>query len=48
LADIDPLDWEPLTGLAPDQAPEATHPVVLVLVQLSTEAFPELTVLGLA
>lgn len=34
--------------MLPDQAPEAEHEVALLLDQVSVEALPELTVLGLA
>ena len=43
-----PVDWEPLTALLPDQAPEAVHEVALVDVQLNVEAPPLAMVLGLA
>ena len=42
-----PLDCEPLNALAPDQAPEAVQVAALRLDQVSVEAPPELTVLGL-
>jgi hypothetical protein len=41
-----PVDCEPRTALAPDQAPDATHAVALVELQLSTELAPVPTVLG--
>jgi hypothetical protein len=43
-----PVDCEPLTALAPDQAPDAVHEVALVDDQLKVEALPLVTVLGLA
>jgi hypothetical protein len=43
-----PVDCEPLGALAPDQAPEAVHADALLLDQLSVEASPDLTVVGLA
>ena len=39
---------EPFTGLLPDQAPEAVQAVAWVADQLSEEALPLATVLGLA
>jgi hypothetical protein len=39
---------EPLTGLAPDQAPEAVHEVAWVEDQLNVAPLPLATVLGLA
>ena len=39
---------EPLTGLAPDQDPEAVQAVALVADQVSVELLPLATVLGLA
>jgi hypothetical protein len=48
LAVSDPVDCEPLTGLAPDQAPEAVQDVELVAFHVSVEADPEATVLGAA
>ena len=41
------MDCDPLADLAPDQAPEAVQAVAL-LDQLSVDAPPGLTVLGLA
>ena len=43
-----PLDCEPLTGLAPDQAPEAVQAVALVADQVSVALLPLATVLGFA
>lgn len=43
-----PVDCDPLTPFEPDHAPAARHEVELVLVQVSVEALPEFTVLGLA
>jgi hypothetical protein len=43
-----PVDCEPLTALAPDQAPEAVQDVALVADQVSVELLPLDTVLGLA
>jgi hypothetical protein len=43
-----PVDCEPLTALAPDQAPEAVQEVALAADQLSVELLPLLTVPGLA
>jgi hypothetical protein len=43
-----PVDCEPLTALAPDQAPVAVQEVALVTVQLKVELEPLTTVLGLA
>jgi hypothetical protein len=48
LAVKDPVFCEPLTGLEPDQAPEAVQEVALVADQLKVELLPLLTVLGLA
>jgi hypothetical protein len=42
------VDCEPLIFLLPFQTPEATHEVALLLLQVSVEELPELTVLGLA
>ena len=42
----DPVDCEPLTGLAPDQPPEAEQEVALVAFQVSIELDPDATVLG--
>jgi hypothetical protein len=41
-----PTDWAPLTALLPDQAPEATQEVALVLSQVSLLQLSALTVLG--
>jgi len=43
-----PVDCDPLTALAPDQAPEAVHEVALVADQVNVELPPLATVLGLA
>jgi hypothetical protein len=43
-----PVEWEPLTAWAPDQAPLAVQEVALLDDQESIEALPLLTVLGLA
>jgi hypothetical protein len=43
-----PEDCEPLSGLLPDQAPEAAQAVALADDHVSVEALPELTVLGAA
>lgn len=41
-----PVDWVPATVLAPDQAPEAAHEVVLVDDQVSVALPPLLIALG--
>ena len=43
-----PVDCEPLTGLVPDQPPEAVQEVALVEVHVNVELPPLATVLGLA
>jgi hypothetical protein len=43
-----PVDREPLTGMPPDQAPEAVQEVALVEDQLNVDALPLAMVLGLA
>ena len=48
MAVIDPVDRDPLIPLAPLHAPDAEHAVALLLDQVSVEALPEFTVLGLA
>jgi len=48
LAESAPVDCEPLTGMLPDQAPEAVHEVALVADQVKVELPPLATVLGLA
>jgi hypothetical protein len=48
LADIAPVDCEPLSPLLPLQPPDALHEVALVLDQVSKEEAPEFTVLGVA
>jgi hypothetical protein len=42
------VESEPLTGMLPDQAPEAVQEVALVDVQIKVELLPLATVLGLA
>jgi hypothetical protein len=41
-----PVDCEPLTGLAPDQAPEAVHAVAFVADQVRVELLPLAMLLG--
>lgn len=41
------MDCEPLTALAPDQAPEAVQEVALVADQVTVELLPLVIVLGL-
>ncbi len=41
-----PVDWVPLTALAPDQAPEAVHEVELVDDQLKLALLPLVIALG--
>jgi hypothetical protein len=41
-----PVDCEPLTGLAPDQAPEAVHEVALVADQFNVALVPLVRALG--
>lgn len=43
-----PVDWEPLIGTAPDQAPEALQEVALVEDQLKVALPPLVSELGLA
>jgi len=43
-----PVGCDPLTGLVPDQDPEAVHAVAFVADQLSVAPLPLATVLGLA
>ena len=43
-----PVDCDPLTGLVPDQDPEAVQAVALVADQVSVALLPLVTVLGLA
>jgi hypothetical protein len=43
-----PVDCEPVTGLAPDHAPEAVHEVALLDVHVRVEVLPRAIVLGLA
>ena len=47
-AESAPLDCEPLTGLPPDQPPEAVHDVALIADQVRVELLPLITELGLA
>jgi hypothetical protein len=44
----EPEDCEPLKALLPDHEPEAEHAVAFLVDQVTVEAAPELTVLGLA
>lgn len=46
LAARTPVDCEPLSGLLPDQAPEAEHDVAFAADQLSVELVPLVIVLG--
>ena len=48
LAVSDPVDCEPLTGLAPDQPPEAEQEVALAAFHVSIALDPDVTVLGAA
>jgi hypothetical protein len=48
LADSAPVLCDPLTGLAPDQDPEAVQAVALVADQVSAELLPLATVIGFA
>jgi hypothetical protein len=41
-----PVDCEPVTGLVPDQPPEAEQEVALAAFQVSVELVPEAIVLG--
>ena len=43
-----PVDCDPVTGLLPDQDPEAVQAVALVADQVSVALLPLATVLGLA
>jgi hypothetical protein len=43
-----PVDWVPEVALVPDQPPEAVHEVALVEDQVSVEALPLTTEVGLA
>jgi hypothetical protein len=43
-----PVACEPLTALAPDQAPDAVHELALVEDQVKVAPLPLATVLGLA
>ena len=42
------MDAEPLSGMLPDQAPDAEHDVALAATQVSVELLPPITELGLA
>jgi hypothetical protein len=42
-----PVDWEPLTTLVPDQAPDALQDVALVDDHTTEAAFPRVIELGL-
>lgn len=42
------MDCDPVTGLPPDQAPEAEHEVAFAALQLSVELVPLAMVLGVA
>jgi hypothetical protein len=46
LAVSTPVDCEPLTGVLPDQAPEAEHKVAFAADQCSVELVPLVIVLG--
>jgi len=48
LADIAPVDCVPLSPLEPLQPPDAVQAVALLLDQVSVEAVPDFTLLGLA
>lgn len=48
LAVSDPVDCEPLTGLVPDQPPEAEQEVALAAFHVSIALDPDATVLGAA
>jgi hypothetical protein len=43
-----PVDCEPVSGIVPDQAPEAVQEVALLDDHVSVDALPLLMVLGLA
>jgi hypothetical protein len=43
-----PVDWEPLTALLPDQAPDAMQAVALLAAQVKAALLPRVIVLGLA
>jgi hypothetical protein len=43
-----PVDFDPLSPMAPDHAPEAVHAVALVVDHFSVDAAPEITALGFA
>jgi hypothetical protein len=43
-----PVDFEPLTGMLPDHAPDAEHDVAFAADQASAELVPLTTELGLA
>lgn len=42
-----PVDWEPLTALVPDQAPDALQDVALVEAHTTEAALPRVIELGL-
>ena len=48
MADTAPVDCVPLSPLEPLQPPDAVHAVALLLDQVSVEAAPDFTLLGLA
>ena len=48
MAVSDPVDCEPLTGLAPAQPPDAEHDVALAAFQVNIALDPDTTVLGAA
>ena len=48
LAESAPVDCEPLTGLPPDQPPEAVQDVAFVADHVRVEPLPLITELGLA
>ena len=48
MADSAPVDWEPLTGLLPDHAPDAVHEVAFDAAQVRVELLPLIRELGLA
>jgi hypothetical protein len=48
LADTAPVDCAPLSPLEPLQPPDAVQAVALLLDQVSVEAAPDFTLLGLA
>jgi hypothetical protein len=46
LAESAPVDCEPLSGLPPDQAPDAEHDVAFAADQVRSELLPLMTELG--